>query len=171
MSILDIVILVILIPAIIRGLSKGLIEQVVAFASIFISAILAFLFADKVGDYLNQWVTVDHNVLWILSFVIIVIISVALFNLSAKLISKIVSAVNLGWINRTLGLVFAVLNTVLVIGLLLMWFTNLNASTFHLSTGFMDESVLYGWIKKFTDFVFPFLQNLFDKFSHVNFQQ
>ena len=52
MNVLDIVLIILFIPAIIRGISKGFIEQVIALASLFLSAWLAYLFADKVGTWL-----------------------------------------------------------------------------------------------------------------------
>lgn len=167
MSVLDIVILILMIPAIIRGISKGLIEQVVAFASLFVSAYLAYLFADNVGNWLSQYITVSPSVLYVLSFVIVIVVTVLVFNLCAKLISKVIDTISLGWLNKGLGLVFAIFNTALIIGLLLRIFTDFNTNTMHLSTQWMDESLLYGWIKGMTDAIFPFLENLFSTISNA----
>lgn len=66
MNVLDIVLIILFIPAIIRGISKGFIEQVIALASLFLSAWLAYLFADKVGTWLSAYIDgVSKEVLYI----------------------------------------------------------------------------------------------------------
>ena len=167
MSVLDIVILILMIPAIIRGISKGLIEQVVAFASLFVSAYLAYLFSDNVGNWLSQYISVSPSVLYVLSFVIVIVVTVLLFNLCAKLISGLIKTISLGWLNSALGLLFAIFNTAVIIGLLLRIFTDFNTNTLHMQTAWLDESFLYGWIKPLTDAIFPFLENIFSTISNA----
>ena len=167
MSVLDIILLVLFVPAIIRGISKGFIEQLIALLSIFLSAYLAYLFADKVGEWLSQFITFSSpSVLYIVSFVVVIILCVLVLNLLAKLLSKVLEAVSLGWLNRVLGFLLAILNTALVVGLLFVVFGDLNEKYFHLSTQFMEDSVIYGWISKLTDAVFPYLETLFTKISN-----
>ena len=97
MNVLDIVLIILFIPAIIRGISKGFIEQVIALASLFLSAWLAYLFADKVGTWLSAYIDgVSKEVLYIFAFIIIIILTVMLLNLLAKVLSKVVSAISLG---------------------------------------------------------------------------
>ncbi|MBP5173181.1 MAG: CvpA family protein [Bacteroidales bacterium] len=167
MAVLDIVLLVIFIPAIIRGISKGFIEQLAALLSIFLSAYVAYLFADKVGAWLSQWITVNSpTVLYIVSFVVVIILCVLVMNLVAKLLSKVIDAIALGWLNRILGFVIAIFNTALVLGILFVLFGDLNEKYLHLSTQFMQDSVIYAWIQKLTDIVFPYLEGLFTKISN-----
>ena len=167
MGVLDIILLVIFIPAIIRGITKGFIEQLAALLSIFLSAYVAYLFADKVGAWLSQWITLSSpTVLYIVSFVVVIILCVLVLSLAAKLLSKAISAISLGWLNKILGFVLAIFNTALVIGLLFVLFNDLNAKYFQLSTQFMEDSTIYGWIKQLTDAVFPYLEGLFTKISN-----
>ena len=154
MNTLDIVILILMIPAIIRGIQKGLIEQIVAFASLFVSAYLAYLFSDNVGNWLSQYISVSPSVLYVLSFVIVIVVTVLLFNLCAKLISGLIKTISLGWLNSALGL-------------LLRIFTDFNTNTLHMQTAWLDESFLYGWIKPLTDAIFPFLENIFSTISNA----
>lgn len=167
MGVLDIILLVIFIPAIIRGITKGFIEQLAALLSIFLSAYAAYLFADKVGAWLSQWITLSSpTVLYIVSFVVVIILCVLLLSFAAKLLSKVISAISLGWLNKILGFALAIFNTALVIGILFVIFGDLNEKYFHLSTQFMEDSTIYGWIKKLTDAVFPYLEGLFTKISN-----
>ena len=173
MNVLDIVLIILFIPAIIRGISKGFIEQFIALASLFLSAWLAYLFADKVGTWLSAYIDgVSKEVLYIFAFIIIIIppslfellFSAPLF-LLAKVLSKVVSAISLGWLNSILGLALAVFNTALIIGLILSAFSSFNASTFHLGTEWMDSSVIYRWISDLTQTIFPYIENLFNQIS------
>ena len=167
MSVLDIILLVLFVPAIVRGIKKGLIEQLIALLSIFLSAYLAYLFADNVGEWLSKYITFSSpTVLYIVSFVVVIILCVLVLNLVAKLLSKVLEAVSLGWLNRILGFVLAILNTALVVGILFVVFGDLNEKYFHLSTQFMQDSTIYGWISKLTDAVFPYLETLFTKISN-----
>ena len=166
MNVLDIVLIILFIPAIIRGISKGFIEQVIALASLFLSAWLAYLFADKVGTWLSAYIDgVSKEVLYIFAFIIIIILTVMLLNLLAKVLSNVVSAISLGWLNSILGLALAVFNTALIIGLILSAFSSFNASTFHLGTEWMDSSVIYRWISDLTQTIFPYIENLFNQIS------
>ena len=167
MGVLDIVLLVIFIPAIIRGITKGFVEQLAALLSIFLSAYVAYLFADKVGVWLSQWITFNSpTVLYILSFVVVIILCVLVMNLVAKVLSKVIDAIALGWLNRILGFVIAIFNTALVLGIIFVIFNDINAKYLQLNTQFMQDSVIYTWINKLTEIVFPYLEGLFTKISN-----
>lgn len=167
MGVLDIVLLVIFIPAIIRGITKGFVEQLAALLSIFLSAYVAYLFADKVGVWLSQWITFNSpTVLYILSFVVVIILCVLVMNLVAKVLSKVIDAIALGWLNRILGFVIAIFNTALVLGIIFVIFNDINAKYLQLNTQFMQDSVIYAWINKLTEIVFPYLEGLFTKISN-----
>ena len=147
MNVLDIILLVLFIPAIIRGISKGFIEQIIALASLFLSAWLAYLFSNTVSGWLAQYFSnVSPQVLYVISFVVIIIVTVALLHLLARLLSNIV-------------------NTILVIGIILMAFKSFNDSTLHLSTDLLDSSFMYRMISSVTDVLFPYIENLFTTIS------
>lgn len=166
MNVLDIILLVLFIPAIIRGISKGFIEQIIALASLFLSAWLAYLFSNTVSGWLAQYISnVSPQVLYVISFVVIIIVTVALLHLLARLLSNIVNTISLGWLNSILGVVLSIVNTILVIGIILMAFKSFNDSTLHLSTDLLDSSFMYRIISSVTDVLFPYIENLFTTIS------
>ncbi|MGN1226900.1 MAG: CvpA family protein [Candidatus Cryptobacteroides sp.] len=166
MNLLDIILLVLFIPAIIRGISKGFIEQIVALASLFLSAWLAYLFSNTVSSWLAQYISnVSPQILYVISFVIIIIVTVALLNLLARLLSNIVKTISLGWLNSLLGVVLSIVNTMLILGIILMAFKSFNESTLHLSTELLDSSIVYKAISSVTDVLFPYIENLFSQIS------
>lgn len=166
MNVVDIILLVLFIPAVIRGIHKGFIEQIIAVASLFLSAYLAYLFADRVGTWLSAYIEgVSKEVLYIISFVIIIIVTVLLLRLLARLLSSIISTISLGWLNSALGVLLSLLFTTLVIGVVLMAFNSLNTSTFHIDTSLIESSMVYQWIAKITDSLFPFIEDIFSQIS------
>lgn len=165
MCILDIVILVLLIPAVINGLRKGLVDQTIGLAAFIISGYLAYIFADKVGQWIGQYITVSPTVLYIIGFAVVVILCVLLFNLLARLMSGLLEKIGLGWLNKTLGVLVGILSTLILVGLALSLITDFDERTLHLGTGWISESTLADWCKAVANWVFPFLRDLFSNFS------
>ena len=59
MNILDIIILICLIPAIIQGIRKGFISQAISIASIILGIWLSSQFANVVGEWIAQYISVS----------------------------------------------------------------------------------------------------------------
>ena len=87
MNALDIVILLLFIPGIIRGISKGFIEQAVSLAGIVASVWMAFKFSSLVSEKLSAYINVSDTVLKIVSFIIILIVVSIVVLLIAKLLT------------------------------------------------------------------------------------
>ena len=80
--------------------------------------------------------------------------------LLAKLITKAVEMASLGWLNRALGFIFSILVTALVLGLIAIVFDTLNVKFELVKTSILQDSVLYGHLKDFGYFVFPYMKQL-----------
>ena len=116
MATLDIILLCCFIPGIIRGLSKGFLEQALALAGIVLSVWAAFRFSTLVCSWLKPYVNISETTLNVLSFALILIVISLLVVLVAKLLTKVAELAMLGWLDKTLGLVFALAVNALVIG-------------------------------------------------------
>ena len=160
MGILDILLLVCFIPALVRGIQKGFIEQVVSIASIFIAAWLAYRFAEPLSGWLTQFSGLEPKILGILSFAVIVILAVFLLNLAGKLLAKTLSLASLGFLNRLLGVVFALLKAALIIGLVIFVFDGLNAKWAIVNSEILQGSAIYTTLRDAAVAVFPYLKNL-----------
>ena len=161
MNLLDLIILILLIPALIRGIGKGMVDMAANVVSLIVSGYLAFLFADKVSGWLSAYIDLNPTLLYIIGFVIIVVVCALLLNILAGALSKTLSRLGLGWIDRTLGVVLGVFATMLVLGLLFSVFADINAKYLSMDVSFMEESVLCRWCRAVCDFVFPFVKNFF----------
>lgn len=160
MGTLDIILLICFVPALVRGIQKGFIEQVISLASIFIGAWMAYRFAEPLSVWLTQFINVEPRILGVASFAIVVVITVLLLTLLGKLLSKTLSLASLGFVNRLLGVVFALLKAALMIGLTIFVFDTLNAKWNIVNPEVLDSSVIYGALHSAAMKVFPYLQNL-----------
>lgn len=86
MNTLDIVILLLFIPGIIRGMSKGFLEQIITLAGIVLSVYLAFKFSDVAGAWLGNYLKVSQTLLNILSFALVLaaVLLITLFSPSSS---------------------------------------------------------------------------------------
>lgn len=161
MNILDIVLLVCLIPAVIQGLRKGFIAQVVAIISLVLGGWLAYRFSSAVTEWLGQWISASGPALNIIAFILIFAIVVTLLFLLGKILEASIKIILLGWLNKLLGLVFSLFKYVLVIGLLIILFDSINGKFDLVSDEFLDSSFLYSGIRSISWSVFPYLKSLF----------
>ena len=160
MGTLDIILIVCFIPAIIRGISKGFIEQAIALISIFVGAWLGFHYGSTIAEWIAPYIHVEENILQIISFVVVVLFAVLILNLIGRFITRVLKLAMLGWVDRLLGLVFAILKAALILGLLILVFEALNAQFSLVKQETLDASVLYKAIKSIADTVFPYLKEL-----------
>ena len=78
----------------------------------------------------------------------------------AKLITAAVEKASLGWLNKVLGLVFSIAVSAVVIGLIIIMFDTVNVKFGLVKGPVLQESLLYGALKDFGYFVFPYLKQL-----------
>ena len=161
MNILDIILLVCLIPAIVQGLRKGFIAQVVAIISLILGGWLAYRFSSALTAWLGQWIEMSGAALDIISFILIFAIVVTLLFLLGKILETSIKIILLGWLNKLLGLVFALFKYVLVIGLLIILFDSINGRFHIVQESYLGSSVIYSGIRSITYSIFPYLKSLF----------
>ena len=160
MNTLDIVILILFIPGIVRGMSKGFIEQAITLVGIVLSAYLAFKFSGVACNWLKNFLTVSETILNVLGFALVLVGVLLLVMFVAKLVTAAVEKASLGWLNKVLGLAFSIAVSALVIGLLIILFDTVNVKFGLVKSPVLQESLLYGALKDFGYFVFPYLKGL-----------
>ena len=160
MSIVDIILLICFIPALISGIRKGFISQVISIISIIAGVWVSYEFSTQVGTWLGQHIEAADNVLKLISFILIMIAVFSGLALAGKLLEGLVNFVMLGWVNKLLGVAFAMLKTGLIVGLLIMVFCSLNNNLHMVSDDVLAESVLFTPLKNAAYTVFPYLKSL-----------
>ncbi|MBR1706401.1 MAG: CvpA family protein [Bacteroidales bacterium] len=160
MHVLDIVIAVCFIPGLVRGLSKGFLEQVLCLAGVILGVWAAFRFSGLVCTWLKPYLDISETVLNVVAFALILVAAAYGALLLAKLLTRIVEMALLGWLDRSLGLVFACLVTALVLSVVIILFDTLNVKFALVPEDTLGQSILYGPLKDLGYFVFPYLKEL-----------
>jgi colicin V production protein len=160
MNILDFIILLCFIPAVISGLKKGFIAQVVAIIALILGAWLSYRFSSAVSTWIGQWIEGSQQLLQIIAFIIIFIVVVFALHLLGKAIEASIKIIMLGWLNKLLGVAFSMLKCMLIIGLLIMAFNAINETFSLVQESKLAESLLYTPIKNMTYSVFPYIKDM-----------
>ena len=160
MNILDIIILICFIPALVQGLRKGFIAQVIAIISIIAGIWLSFRFATYVSLWLAQYIQASDQILRITAFALILALTILGLGAVGKLMEATIKIVMLGWVNKLLGVLFSFIKCTLVVGLIILAFSSFN-QVFHIvSEAELAKSVLYTPLKDIANSVFPYLKEL-----------
>ena len=112
---IDILFLFIIIAAVIKGYSKGLIVAVFSFAAVIIGLAAALKLSSLVAVWLQKSTSISGYWLPFLSFALVMIGVIFLVKMGAKFVEKTVQFVMMGWVNKLGGIMlYAALYTSLL---------------------------------------------------------
>ena len=157
---LDIALLVLFIPGLVRGVRRGLLEQVISLAGIVAAVWLAYHFSAPACEWLRPHLTVSDTVLNVIGFGVVLVLAVIAVILLAKLFTKAVEMASLGWLNKSLGVVFGIGVTALILSILIILFDTLNAQFLFVRPEKLESSILYHPLRDLGYLVFPYLKQL-----------
>ena len=163
MATLDIILLICFIPGIIRGISKGFLEQALSLAGIVLSVWAAFKFSALVCGWIKPYLSLSETTLNVVAFALILIAVSIVVLLVAKLLTKVLEMSMLGWLDKILGLVFALVVNALLLGVFVILFDTLNLKFGFVKPEVLDGSVVYTTLRDFCYLVFPYLKAFFFK--------
>lgn len=166
---IDIIALILLVMAIFKGLSKGLIVALFSFLAFIIGLAAALKLSTAMAEYIGANVEVSQRWLPFLAFAVVFIIVVLLVRLGAKLLQGAVQMAMLGWVNRIGGVLFYILIYYFIYSVLLFYATQLNL----IKPATTDASVTYAYIAPFgpktieiLGSVIPWFKNMFEELLH-----
>ncbi len=119
MQTIDIIIAVLLVIGLISGLRDGLVKQVASLAGLIGGLLLGRAFYAPVGELLIATFGMSTQTAHITAFILILIVVPLLFSLVGWLVSKLLSAICLGWANRLLGALVGTLKSALLVGIVI----------------------------------------------------
>lgn len=160
MNILDIIILICLIAALIQGVVKGFISQAISLISIIVGVWASAHFAGLVCQWLGQYISCSEQVLKISAFVLIFIVVIVCLILLGKLLEAAIKLIMLGWLNKLLGAVFAILKWSIILGMVTLGFNAINEAFSIVKPETLAQSHLYPALTNFANTIFPYLKNL-----------
>lgn len=158
MTFLDIVLSIFIVLGLIRGLRNGLFVELASLVSFFIGIYIAVKFSYLVGNCIGDG---NSKSVKVVAFIITMIAVIVGIHMLAKLLSGIASTLFLGWLNKLGGAFFAVLKTILLLGIVLSLFQKVNFDNFLISKETQEQSLLYHPILKTSEVLLPVLTEWF----------
>jgi membrane protein required for colicin V production len=156
---IDILLLILLVIALIKGYRKGLVLASFSFVGIFIGLAAAVKFSAIVAGWLKEYTHIAFKWLPFLAFLLILIAVWILVRMASKLIETSLELVMLGWLNRLAGILLYALLYACIFSVVLFY-----ADKMHLLKPYMiSDSISYGFIQP----IGPKFMSLFEKILPV----
>ena len=162
--VIDIIVLLLLVLAIFKGYTKGLVVAVFSFLAFIIGLAAALKLSTLVADYLGTATSISSRWLPFLAFTLVFIAVILLVTLGAKLIERSLRLAMLGWLNRLGGIFFYTMLYFFVFSVLLFYLQKIPVLNPETTT----SSVTYDWIAPLgpkvvegLGVVLPFFRNMF----------
>lgn len=156
MQTIDIILAIfILVLGLVQGLRHGFIYQCVTIVSIIGGVWLSYLFADSVGAWLASISNATPTVTKVASFIIIFALLLLVLYLVSEVILGLLKVTIGEWIDKLLGIVFAMLKAFFFVCIAVYVFNSLNASEHFVSQEILDNSAIYGFACSTIDILWP----------------
>ncbi len=159
-SAVDIIIALCFIPAIIAGISKGLVRQVAGIAALILGVYCAYKFSGLVATKIAPWIDAKESVVSLLSFAITFAGVLFLVIMAGRAAEGIIKVTMLSWVNKLLGVLFALLKTAFILSVIIYFVNYFNESWKFIPQDFFNNSRLYPIVAGIAPKIFPYLKNL-----------
>ena len=140
---LDLVLVIILVLAIIKGYQRGLIVGIFSFIAIIVGLAAALKLSTIAAGYIGTAINISDAWLPIVSFAVVFIIVVLLVRIGANMIQRTVEFSMLGWVNRLGGILFYLAIFIIVYSVVLFY-----ADLVHIiNNDIKEKSVSYAYVQ------------------------
>ncbi|MGZ9734653.1 CvpA family protein [Flavobacterium sp. GNP002] len=163
MGFLDIILGVLLAFALYKGVRNGLFVELASLVSLLAGIYFAIKFSSFIKEILAGFVKWNPNTIQVVAFVLTFILVVIGISLLGKFLTGIADFAFLGWLNKIGGGFFRVLKTILIIGIVFKVFEKINYHNFLAKKETLDKSIFYNPIQKTAGFMYPSIENWYDK--------
>ena len=167
MNILDAIILLCCCPILINGYKKGFISQALSIVALIAGAWIASGYGDHAGDWVRPMIEgkcdnpeqIAHIIGIAITFVVVCLV----INLAGFLIEKLLLIIVPEWVNKVLGIILAVANSLLLLCTLFLVFQVLNKIFLFtdLKSALFTESSLLPIIESTSEKLLPNILNIF----------
>ena len=153
MNYIDITITVLLVVFGIGGWRKGIIIEAATLLGLGLGLYGAFRFSDFTADKLTQVVEISPKYLHVVAFIVTFVVLAIVVNLLGRLLTKLVKAINLGFVDKIGGFLVGLAKGLLICSLVVML---LNALPLQgvIKEETKQESVLYPYVEMAVPYVY-----------------
>lgn len=161
MATLDIILLVPLAYGLIRGFFRGFFKEMASLVGVVLGIFVANWLGLDFAAFLQAHFGWSPQVAQPAAYIVLFLVVAIALNVVAWLLAKVLSAANLGWVNKLAGGLFGLLKFALVLSLLLNCFVRINSVTHWVANDTMERSALYAPVKGIVPTILPTVQQLF----------
>lgn len=160
LTIIDIILLVLFVPALWSGISKGLVRQVAGILALILGIWGAWHFSDAVAQLLKSYFEADRSVLKVSAFIIIFTGILVIVWLVGRAAEGIIKITLLSWVDKLLGVVFAILKTAFILSIIIYFLNYLDSVFEFLPKKEIADSDIYQFISRIAPSLFPYIKSL-----------
>jgi membrane protein required for colicin V production len=157
MNYIDMFIMVLLVYAVFRGMTKGLILQLASLAALIAGIYIALKFSGFTARFLIKHWAIDYEYLYIVSLAITFTLVFILINILGNALDKVVQTSQLSLINKLAGVFFNVCKVILIVGVLLLLIDRVDKRIAVLPKNAREGSFFYRPVTSVTLLLFPSL--------------
>lgn len=157
MNYLDLIIGILLLLAVIIGFRRGFIRQLFALLALLLGVYCAYECSYFAAHYIAAWTAASETLVNAGAFAITFIAVLVGVYFVGIIADKMINMIAFEWLNKLLGMVLALVQQLLVLGVLAVILDRFALVPGHLIAG----SMLYRPVKAVGMAVFPYLQGLF----------
>ena len=154
MNKIDIILLVILGFGLIRGFMRGLIIEMASLVAIVVGIYGAIHFSFFTARLLGELMPSSQQTIEVVAFGITLIVLMLAVMFLAKVLTKMLKAAELGFLNRLAGALFGALKAAVIVGSLCVFLERTFQTEKGLSPSSLSESVLYEPVKSISAVVY-----------------
>lgn len=158
MNYIDLFTIVLLVWAVFRGFTRGLIKQLTMLAALIFGIYAALKLSGFTAEQLESRWNVSQEFLYLVSLGLTFAIVFIGIHLIGNAIEKIAESVQLTLANRVLGIVFSVCRTVIIIGIILAFVDRIDHEKKFLPPNSREESFFYRPFTSVARAIFPALK-------------
>ena len=160
METLDGIIIIIIVAGAIMGFAKGFIKQLASIVGLIAGLLLARALFSTVGERLAVEIGTSVSFAQILAFILIWLIVPIGLSLIASLLTRVINAIQLGFVNRWLGAGLGAVKYALLTSMLIYFIDYVDAKNELISSTKKTSSMLYYPMKSFSGIFIPTIKDV-----------
>lgn len=167
MNWIDFIIIALLVFGLIQGFIDGLIIEIAGLAALVAGIWGAIHFSGWTAVKLAEWFDMQSAWTGIVAFAITFTAIVIAIYLLGKMIDSLMKTISLGFVVKTLGAVFGVLKTALILSVIFVFLNSIDQKKHFLPSSMIAKSYLYNPIADLVPAIFPMVEggDLIDSFN------
>lgn len=157
MNVFDIVIIVLLLLAFVRGITNGLFIEIASLVGVIAGVFAAIHYSNYLEIYLVNATFIDWSdqTNKIVAFAVTFLVVVLSILFMGKVLTKIANLTALGLLNKIFGGIFGVLKIALILSIIFVFFNHVNSGIPFIKKESLETSILYNPIKSIVFELFP----------------